>query len=632
MRDRALGCLVGLPLTLRRRAVVAVGMVLALALVATTAFAAPSGVAQASISLKNAAVEFCNVQENEWTLEKTNDQAVQPVDSPTDVTWTITAAKTAGAKTICANGYIQVTNTGSANATIGNIVVNLQKPRSGPNTGACKNIAWVSAAADVATAFAGDPATSANIVANGSAENVGCNAVQGPQNYVVSGAKGTFTETAASGELKFIDADSNDEWAITPEQVIPPGGTVNLFFSAKFDNDVLNFPDGQSLRVEAIVTFGNAGGRGGSGATATNIDIDGSGGPLSPDEANVRSVPARVAKNLPALLQCNDQVTLEDALSTSGTAGYENLGGDTFPLMTSTGGQWTVTATVTGGAEGGTVTNTVTLTGESTPVVLTYNTGQIDPGTGLPIMAEKTFPCCEGADLEAESSVDVSSESGLPPEKEFADGGYCTHTVQQWPDENHQPHNVVIWSLRDFDLSKFTAAFPSGLRIGVLAGGSVFDALWESNATGYSTLPQAISNATGAADSLSADLTNPISMDGGEFTGEVAALALNVGFSGSNTSSGTPVTWPAGLGLLTYYAPGQPLNGSTIAQILAAANDVASGNADPIDYGFDAGQNGWAAFKTLLGKINDGFGKATTGADSNTCKVKQFAQDHLRKP
>ena len=389
-----------------------------------TAAAAP----QASITLKNSAIEFCNVQDNVWTLDKTNDQAIQPVSSPTDVTWTIMATKTPGAKTICADGFVTVTNTGSANATIGNIVVNLQKPRTGPNSGACRNIPWVSAAADVAEATHGDAATLANIVAAASAENHNCNfSSQGAHNYTVSGAKGTFIETAGSGALEFIDADSNDIWAISPEQVIPPGGTVNLFFSAKFDNDVLGLPDGQSLRTEVIVTFGNAGARGGSGAVGKSIDIDGDGIVNTTDEANVRSVPTRVTKNLPPLLICNDEVTLDDALSANGTAGFDNVGGDTFPLTTDDGGTWTVTATVTGGAEGGTVTNTVTLSGESEEIVLTYNTGKLD-ANGFPITAEKSFICCEGADLEAESSVQVAGESALP-QPEFADGDYCTHKI-----------------------------------------------------------------------------------------------------------------------------------------------------------------------------------------------------------
>jgi hypothetical protein len=605
----------------------------AIVTLALPAFAGRGGVPQASITLRNAVVEFCNVQDNVWTLDKTNNQPVQPVDSPTNVTWTITATKTPGAKTICANGFVTVTNTGSGNATIGNIVVNLQKPRTGPNSGACRNIPWVSAAADVADATSGDAATKANIVAAASAENKTCNTAQGPPNYAVSGAKGTFTETAGSGALEFIDAATNDIWAITPEQVIHPGGTVNLFFSAKFDNDVLALPDGQSLRTEVIVTFGNAGGRGGSGASATNIDIDGDGTVNTTDEANVRSVPTRVTKSLPPLLVCNDEVTLDDALSVSanGTAGYDNVGGNTFPLTTSTGGTWTVTATVSGGAEGGTVTNTVTLTGESQEIVLTYNTGLIDPYTGLPIMAEKTFTCCEGADLSAESSVSVLSAGGELPPPEFADGDYCTHTVQQWPVKTGHGSSTV-WSLMNFDLSKYTTAFSSGLRIGYV-GGSTFDALWNASATGYASLSQAIDGAGGTAGPLTLDLIDPTSMAGGSFTGNVAALALNVGFSGSTTSSGPPPSFPAGFGLLTYHDLGGPLDGLTINQILAAANSVAGKNEVPSVYGFTDDTAGFTAFKNVLKDINDAFSQANPGNDgTNFCGVKQFARDHLTKP
>jgi hypothetical protein len=388
------------------------------------AHAGQGGAPQASVTLKNSAVAFCNVQENDWTLIKTNDQSGQPVASPTDVTWTITATKTAGAKTICADGYMQVTNTGSAPATIGNIVVNLQKPRTGPNTGGCRNVPWVSAAADVADATNGNSAASVNIVASASSEVAACNTIQGPPNYTVSGAQGTFVTSLGSGDLEFTDANSNDIWALTLPQMIQPGGTVNLFFSAKFDNDVLGLADLQSLRPEVIVSFGNAGARGGSGSTASNIDVNGNGS-IDPDEANVRSVPTRVTEGLQELQQCNDEVMLTDTLSSTGTAGYENVGGDTFPLTTSTGGNWTVTATVTGGDSGGTVTNTVELVGEGVELVLTYNTGEIDPISGLPITAEKTFTCCEAADLTKNSSVDVNA-----PAAEISAGDYCTYAIE----------------------------------------------------------------------------------------------------------------------------------------------------------------------------------------------------------
>jgi hypothetical protein len=255
-------------------------------------------------------MNFCYRQQNEWTLTKTNDAATQPVASGTTVNWTVSATKvTAGPNEICAVGYVSVFNGGSAPATIGNIVVNLQR-RSGNK--------WVSASADVANAFAGDAATVAKIVASASQED------PSSSNYDIVGATGIFTENGALGPLEFTDADFNTGWAITPQQTIPAGATVNLFFTASFNNNILAIPSGESLRTEVIVTFGNAGTRGGGGASATNIDINGNGS-LDTDEANVRSVPTRLTRNLPAMEQCNDTVQLTDSLTATSGASYSDV-------------------------------------------------------------------------------------------------------------------------------------------------------------------------------------------------------------------------------------------------------------------------------------------------------------------
>lgn len=156
------------------------------------AFAAP----QASITLSNCNSELCNANNTEWTLDKTPSS--QTLTGDNTITWTVDATRGATSATlITVNGVMTVTNTGSAPATIGNIVVNLQKPRTGPNSGACRNIPWVSAAADVADATHGDTATSANIVAAGSQENVVCNIAQGPLNYTVSSALGRLKKRRA---------------------------------------------------------------------------------------------------------------------------------------------------------------------------------------------------------------------------------------------------------------------------------------------------------------------------------------------------------------------------------------------------------------------------------------------------
>jgi hypothetical protein len=154
-----------------------------LALAAGLVFAAPGGTPQAGITLQNSDAKYCYTHNNTWDLTKTVTS--DPVEGTGTVTWHITATKdSSGATTFTVHGGLTVTNTGAAPATIGNIVVNLQKPNS-PKMGS--NAPYVSIAADVATAFAGDAATSAKIVAAASQENQTTNALWGTNNYTVSG-------------------------------------------------------------------------------------------------------------------------------------------------------------------------------------------------------------------------------------------------------------------------------------------------------------------------------------------------------------------------------------------------------------------------------------------------------------
>jgi hypothetical protein len=63
-----------------------------------------------------------------WTLDKEQTPPAGPLTGDGTIDWDVTA--TCGAtsdKFLIVNGVITVTNTGRANATIGNIVVNLQK-------------------------------------------------------------------------------------------------------------------------------------------------------------------------------------------------------------------------------------------------------------------------------------------------------------------------------------------------------------------------------------------------------------------------------------------------------------------------------------------------------------------------
>src|SRR5206468_10344949 len=160
-----------------------------------------------------------------WTLTK--EVTGNTVTNGTGtITWTITATKSDGGTSFSVHGGLTIYNSGTAPATIGNIVVNLQKPAAKNK----QNAPWVSIAADVADATSGDAATSANIAAAGSAENATVNAAQGPPNYTVSGAKGTFTQSAGSGLLEFKDASNNTIFSLNPQPVIPVNQSITLLY------------------------------------------------------------------------------------------------------------------------------------------------------------------------------------------------------------------------------------------------------------------------------------------------------------------------------------------------------------------------------------------------------------------
>jgi len=232
----------------------------------------PALAQQASITLLNSDVAYCYKQDASWNLTKSNDSGYPtPVQSPANVKWTINATKTPpapGSTQLCAIGFVSIKNTGTAPATIGNIVVDLQRNLGGGSH-------WAEVSADVANATSGDAATSAKIVGA---------ALQTQTTYpdVVSSAQAaTFTENALSGSLGFTDADSNTIFALTPKKTIPVGNTVNLFFTAVFNTGSIApaLTVGEQLRTEVFVSFGNAGLRRGLEASSAASRLP-SGGPV----------------------------------------------------------------------------------------------------------------------------------------------------------------------------------------------------------------------------------------------------------------------------------------------------------------------------------------------------------------
>lgn len=95
----------------------------------SAAFAAAGGTPQASLTLLNSDAKYCYTHNNLWTLTK-EVTANTVLNGTGSVTWTVSAIKSDGGTTFSVHGGLTILNSGTADATIGNIVVNLQRPNS----------------------------------------------------------------------------------------------------------------------------------------------------------------------------------------------------------------------------------------------------------------------------------------------------------------------------------------------------------------------------------------------------------------------------------------------------------------------------------------------------------------------
>ena len=582
-----------------------------LALFAGTLFAGTTttqkGVPQASLTLQNSnmALGHCNCAE--WALVKTT--STPEIKGEGRAEWTVTATKVSISDShLKVFGFVTISNTGSASATIGNILVNLQTDRmvSGKHK-------WVSGSVDVADATNGDMATMVNILAAASQEVPAYT----PATYAISGAKGTFKENAASGNLEFTDADSNTVWAITPQQTIPAGGTVNLLFEAEFNNSIMQIPAGASVRAEVIVSFGNAGSRGGSGASGANIDINGNG-TIDPDEAYIRSVPSRITMTVPELLTCNDAVTLTDpepiATGTVTMENFNNGGIESGKLIGAnvppgTAYIYQIAVDVSAGELGGSVFNTAYLDSDDVYVkVQTGTTPIFENGVFIgddPIYYSAL--CCEGIQLEATSEVVVNPERIPvdPPDDRLNNGEFKTFLRGTWKaNGNPQGYQILV--------PNWSTVYPSGS----VSVGGFYKMTFNSSAAVGIYLPQGGGN----LGVLTTNMLNPESTSAGKFGGEVLALRLNVDFSAAGKlPAGTPpISGGFGSLLLANFVAGNnsnlsltaeqaaKLNGLTISQVLADAEHVLGGYGATSTYGLDVSQ-----LDTLAERLNDSCNSGT---------------------
>lgn len=625
------------------------GIVVSLAGVHSSALAAKGGTPQASIVLNGADTEVCYTNNTEWTIAKTTDSSSVPNDT-TSIDWKVAVTKgDTTPNTIKAVGFMNVTNGGSAGATIGNVVVNLQRRVI---VGGKEK--WISAAADVMDSTHGNY-TSAKIVKAASQE-VAPNSI----NYVTDSgntAVGIFSETSGSGNISFLDENNNPIFSITPEYTIAPKETVVLYYQATFDNSILQVSSGESVRFEFIVTFGNAGERGGSGAVTSNVDIDGSES-LDADEAKVRSVPDRQTVAIPNLTQCNASVLLTDPYvtdpdaedknpTTSGDVvlnGFNNGAiGSGISVSGSGTNMYTVTASINGGACGGSITNEATIAGVhqcndtnancEVTLIVGYTT-VIDPDTGAvtQIPIKKTFACCK--DLEASASSTVIVEAGqncggggqeleCGQYSTFSQGGFGHDWCKRVP-IGHGSFEIVCEQPTSGPsgllAEKFDAMFPSGLVVGSLSCFKI--TLTSAQAVGD------FLQADGTPGHLTANLVNPTSSSAGVFAGQVVTLAINIALSDGgytpaicdcDNDPNTPLgTSPKPYGNLVYCnGSGDSLSGLTVREILTVANNALGCGALPSGYTF-------GSLTQLLDDLRGAFEPS-----SEVCQVSAWAQEHL---
>jgi hypothetical protein len=481
--------------------------------------AASGGVPKADVSLTNASASLSQTSDTSWTLTKTG---VVNTGSST-VTWTVTATQGATvAGHLVVNGFMTVTNSGGAGATIGNIVVNLQTKFGS---------SWVTRSSDVADATQGDAATTAHIDPHASSENLS-----------------TFTENAASGQLLFMDANTNTVFSLVPEVTIAPGATVNLLFSAAFDNNVLALPVGKAVRAEVIVSFGNAGTK---GPVAPNVDINGNG-VIDPDEAWVRSVPTRLGLTVPAATPANSTPTLTDTAGDIATTGTVTFSNAVFNLGATTG---TVTVHYDGGTTGGTITNCAHLTGTGSTVVV--------GGVTFTNVGAVNLQACNTQTIGATTCTPGTTGCG------WHDGDVITWNQASWGDTPTST-NAAGLLLDNYDA---VYASSSGVFEVGISGSSGFSMLFTSAVNLQAYLPSA-----GTIGPLVADLADPTSSSSGAFGGEVAALKINIDFSDAGLTAGTSAVKFGNLTLCGFTTL-TALNGLTVRDFASEVNTLLGGGS-----------------------------------------------------
>jgi hypothetical protein len=502
----------------------AAGLMAVLVIAHPAAPALAAGPSQsANVQLHSAAVTLTQTSDTQWTLTKTGSTGAAAV------TWAVRATQgptTAGM--LIYNGIFKVDNKGSAGATIGNIVVNLQTKQGSK---------WVTQSSVIADATQDDAATHANVAPAGSSEG-----------------RSSFDENGASGQLLYTDESTNSTFALVPEVTLPPDATTTLLFTASFDNSVLNLAPGTPTRAEVIVSFGNA--KQTSKKSAADVDINGNG-IVDPDEAWVQSVDARFDAPVPAPTPSNATVTLSDSASditTTGTVTFSN------PQITldQTTHSGTVIVDYLGGASGGTITNCAHLTSSGQTLL-------IASGSDAAL-----FPNVLALDVTACDTQVIGPRVCIPgrPGCGWADGDMLSWSQVDWSWDDYPARNFAAMNLA----SNFGIVYPfSAVEIGI-SGLAGFSMIFTSAPAIFNYLTQG-----GTPGPLTSDLLDPTSSSAGAFGGAVLAMRLDIDFGDAGFLPNASGQRFGDLRLCNL--PQTSLNGLTMREFMTVLNTALGGGS-----------------------------------------------------
>lgn len=262
-----------------------------------------------------------------WSLGKTG--VFVPGSNPAvgTINWTLTVTKGTTSSHITAFGYFDLISQHASAVPIESIAVSIRQSNG------------TILSTNIANSTVGDAATTANV----------------DPDLTMLG-ESVLNENAASDTLTFKDGTNTPFLLNAPPVSVPAMSTIRVFFVANFKGSVLSIPTGTPLYIETVVSFG--------------------GGFVFPSLATFTPV------NMPAPQVANGSVTLNDTtINTTGTVTVGPFPGITTVLTL--GSSFNVSLAADGGANGGTVCNTVTLTSSNTTIAVIDGNPITIPGVNL---------------------------------------------------------------------------------------------------------------------------------------------------------------------------------------------------------------------------------------------------------